>query len=1048
MAEHPDPATPARTTPQTAVAAGEGFASRTEGRGAVATPGPPSSVEGERMTASSRPGHSADQPIAASRADAAAYGTPDGLRRDLEQLVAPERVLTRPIDLVMYASDASFYRLIPQAVVLSDGVEEVRRLFRYARTSGVPMTFRAAGTSLSGQAQSDGILVEVARNWRGVQVEDDGRRVRVRPGTIAARVNLALAPYGTKLGPDPASLSACTIGGVIANNSSGMCCGVEQNTYQTLRSLTFVLPSGTVVDTADPAAAALLEREEPELVAGLRELRDQVHADADLLERVRRRYARKNTTGYSLNAFVDFEDPLDVLTHLLVGSEGTLAFVAEAVLDTVPTLPHKTTGFLVFPSLHAAGAAIVPLRDAGATAVELLDRASMRAVEHKSGVPSYLRDLPDGAAALLVDFSTVDEAELPAIEQRAAALLPTFDLVVPGEFTRDGAQQAEYWSVRSGLFTSVGAARPTGTSVLLEDVTFPVERLADAVVDLTELFLAHGYAEGVVFGHAKDGNLHFLLTQSLNEHEEVQRYARFMDELAELVVGRYDGALKGEHGTGRNIAPFVEREWGSSAMAVMRRLKALCDPDGILNPGTIINDDPQGHLRDLKTTPTIEAEGDPCIECGYCEPVCPSRELTTTPRQRIVLRREMVRQHLAADGAGPTPLLTALRRDYGYMAVETCAGDGMCERACPVDINTGELMKDFRGQVASPRAQRVARQVAEHYGAVERAARTAVRAGRLTSRVAGDRVLLGVTDLLREALDADLVPRWDEDMPPAAPPLPRTSPVGATAVYLPSCTNRIFGPGHGAVDPPSLPEALVALARRAGESLHIPVDVAGRCCGTPWHSKGYADGATAMAQRTAASLWRWSDGGRLPVVSDASSCTFGLRDIGELLEPGDRERVEQVRVLDSLDYLHDVLLPRLEVGQRLGSVAVHAVCSVHHLGTVGLLERLAGAVADRVVNPVEAGCCGFAGDRGWLHPELTASAMRGEAEALAGEEHDAWVSSNRTCEVGLTRATGRPYRSVVHLLEEATRGMEASPGTQTHPGMQAHPGAEVPAART
>ena len=996
-------------------------------------PGPvrPQPLPSVRLSTRGGKGRGAGARVAGAEQDA--DGTPDWLRGELGAITAPERVLGRPIELVMYASDASFYRMMPRAVVLAETASEVRELFAYSRRREIPLTFRAAGTSLSGQSQSDGILVEVARHWRGVQVEDDGLRVRVQPGTIAARVNLALKPYGRKLGPDPASIAACTVGGIVANNSSGMCCGVAQNAYNTLASLTFLLPSGTMIDTAAPGAAEAFAAQEPALAAGLLELRARVLADTELSGRVRAKYARKNTTGYGLNSFLDFQEPLEIFRHLLVGSEGTLAFIAETVFDTVVVLPHRITGLLVFPDVHSAGAAVVPLRDAGATAIELMDRASMRSVERRPGVPAYLPGLPEGAAGLLVDFGTTDVAQLAGLEQAAAELVAGLELVVPGEFTRDAELQAQYWAVRGGLFTSVGAARETGTSVLLEDVTFPVERLADAVVDLTALFTAHGYPDGVIFGHAKDGNLHFLLTQSLNEPSEIARYAGFMDALAELVVDTYDGALKGEHGTGRNMAPFVEKEWGPTAYAVMRELKRLVDPDGLLNPGTILNDDPTAHLKDLKTTPTIESSADRCIECGYCEPVCPSRELTTTPRQRIVIRREMVRQAMAtglttgetgAAVAVETPMLRALRRDYAYMGLETCATDGMCERACPVDINTGDLVKGFRAEQHSARTESAAVAVARRYAVVERLARLAVRAGRTTASVLGQRSMIGVTDLMRAVSSTDLVPGWDPDMPPPAPArLPRTSSVGAQVVYLPSCLNRIFGPSDGGDT--TLPEALVALARRAGMPVSIPDDVAGSCCGVPWLSKGYVDGASWMLDHTVERLWRWSDAGRLPIVVDASSCTLGLREAEPYLSPENRERLRGLTLLDSIDFVHDLLLPRLVVDRRLDSVVVHAVCSVHAAGTVGKLEALGAAVAGEVVNPVDAGCCGFAGDRGWLHPELTKSALKPEASSLAGQSHGDYLSSNRTCEVGLSREVGQPYRSFVHALEEATRGMES-----------------------
>ena len=963
------------------------------------------------------------EPVPGPAPDAApqelAGGTPENLARDLAEIIHPDRLLTRAIDLVRFASDGSFYRLLPKAVVVADGVEEIRRLFAYSRRTGIPLTFRAAGTSLCGQAQSDGLLVEVKRHWQGVRVEDGGARVRVKPGTIAARVNLELRRYGTTMGPDPASINTCTIGGILADNSSGMCCGVEHNAYHTLESLTFVLPSGTVVDTADPDAGRRFAEREPQLVQGLRELQRDVRGNASLADRIRAKYRMKNTTGYGLNAFLDFDSPLEVFAHLLIGSEGTLAFIAEAVLRTLPDEPHRVTGLLFFPDLHTACAAIVPFRDAGARAIELLDRASLRAVEDRPGVPADIATLPDGAAGLLVEFRTNDERQIADLERQAAETTAPMRLLVPAEFSADASRQSRYWAVRQGLFTSVGAARPSGTSVILEDVTFPVDQLADGAVDLTTLFARHGYAEGVIFGHAKDGNLHFLVTQRFDTQGEVDRYAGFMEELADLVANRYGGALKGEHGTGRNMAPFVITEWGPEAVAVMRRLKELVDPHGILNPGVILNQSPTAHIEHLKSTPTMEPEADRCIECGYCERVCPSRDLTTTPRQRIVLRREILRQQSIGER---TPMLEALERDYDYDALETCAGDGMCALACPVDINTGKLVKRFRHDAHSAREERVARRVARSWATAERVARGVLRAGRLAAGTVGDRALIALTGAARKVAGHELVPRWLEETPAAAPArLPPTSRVGAAAVYFPACVNRIFGPDPGQPVHPSLPEVVVAVAERAGRPLWIPGDVAGVCCATPWHSKGYEDGNALMADRMVERAYRWTEGGRLALVTDASSCAYGLRDTRPYLSPQNQRRFDALTLLDSVDFAHDQLMPRLTVSRRVASVALHPVCSVHHAGTEGKLWAIATALADEVFVPPSTSCCGFAGDRGFLHPELAESATAPMADELAGQQHTAYLCSNRTCEIGMRRGTGRPYRSFMFLLEELTR---------------------------
>jgi D-lactate dehydrogenase len=927
--------------------------------------------------------------------DSLAGGTPEPLRTDLVDLLGPDRVLARVSDLVRYASDASPYRLIPRAVVMAHDARDVAATMAYGARTGVPVTLRAAGTSLNGQAQGDGILVDVRRHWRGVTVEDEGRRARVLPGTVLGHANAVLAAHGVRLGPDPASTDIATVGGVIANNSGGMRCGVVHDAYSTVRSLTFVLPSGTTIDTAAPGAAEEFAACEPELAQGLARIRDELRLDAALAERIRRKFEIKNTMGYRLVAFLDSDEPLEIFKRLLIGSEGTLAFVAEAVFDTVPFGRHATTAFVLFPSIDEAIACVRPLVEAGASATELMMILSMKAAQAFVSIPPEWNDAPNEGAALLVEFRADDEARLERDERTALAILAGRPLVEPARFTRDAELTEVYWRVREGLHGLLGKLRPRGTSLIIEDVCVTPQRIAEAAADVRELLGRHGFLPGVA-GHASAGNLHFMLTPSFTDAADRDRYEAFMEDLVELIVDKYDGSLKAEHGTGLNMAPFVEREWGARATEMMWRVKELADPAGVLAPGVLLNRDPGVHLRNLKSAPPIEEVADSCVECGFCEPVCPSRHLTTTPRQRIVLRREMARQESSS------PVLRALRDEYEYDAVETCAADGTCMLACPLGIDTGALIKDLRARRHSERAERLALGAARRWAAAERAARVALRLPPAPLRI-GAR-------LARSIAGPERVPAWPGGMPHPAAALPATAREGATAVYLPACVNRIFGHARGAQRDHSLAEALVATSARAGQPVWIPPDAAGNCCGVPWSSKGYRSGHAFMAGRTGAALRRWTDGGRLPVVTDASSCALGLA-----------EQLDGVKVLDSVEWAHDHLLPRLTVHRALESAAVHPPCATRHLGLTGKLERIARAVADDVFVPAAATCCGFAGDRGLLHPELTRAATADEAAELQGRRCATYMCSNRTCELGLQLGTGAAFESFLFALEQATR---------------------------
>ncbi|MER5847555.1 FAD-binding and (Fe-S)-binding domain-containing protein [Streptomyces sp. NPDC002012] len=952
--------------------------------------------------------------------DRRAPGTPEPLRGELIDLLGPEKVLWKVSDLVKYASDASPYRFIPQVVVVPEDIDDISAILSYAHGKGREVVFRAAGTSLNGQAQGEDILVDVRRHWAGIEVLEDGAQARIRPGTTVLRANATLARYGRLLGPDPASAIACTIGGVVANNASGMTAGTTRNSYRTVSSLTFVLPSGTVVDTADPAADEDLAHAEPRLCEGLLALKAEIEADAGLTARIRAKYEIKNTNGYRLDAFLDGSTPAQILRGLMVGSEGTFGFISEVVFDTLPLDRRISTALLFFPSLTAAAAAVPRFNEAGAIAVELMDGNTLRASVSVQGVPADWAELPKETTALLVEFRAPDEAGQEAYERAAATVVAGLDLVAPvasvtNEFTREAKVISGYWKARKAFVTAVGGSRPSGTTLITEDFAVPPSRLADACEALLGLQAEHGF-DAAVAGHAAHGNLHFLLAFDAAKTSDVDRYAAFMDDFCRLTVERFDGSLKAEHATGRNIAPFLELEWGPKATELMWRTKQIIDPDGVLAPRIVLDRDPKAHLRGLKTIPRVEPIADPCIECGFCEPTCPSEDLTTTPRQRIVLRREMMRQ------PDSSPVEAQLLDAYGYDAVDTCAGDSTCKLACPVGIDTGAMMKDFRHQRHSPREERIAALTAKNFKAVEAAARLAVAAAdRIGDRI-GDGPLETLTGLARKAVRPDLVPEWLPEIPGAAArKLPRTSRVGASAVYYPACVNRIFGGPEGHRGP-SLPQAVVAVSARAGKPVWIPDDVAGTCCATIWHSKGYDAGNAVMANRIVEAAWGWTAGGKLPLVVDASSCTLGIaHEVVPYLTDDNRELHRELTIVDSLVWAADELLPKLTVLRKIDSAVLHPTCSMQHLDDVEQLRMVAEACAEEVVIPDDAGCCAFAGDRGMLHKELTASATAKEAAEVNAREYDAYLSANRMCEIGMDRATGQSYYSVLMELERATR---------------------------
>jgi D-lactate dehydrogenase len=912
-------------------------------------------------------------------------------------------VATRATDRLSAAHDASHYLLTPQAVASPASRNEVAALFAACRQQGVPLTFRSGGTSLSGQAGTAGVLVDTRRHFRAVTVLDDGDRVRCEPGATVRAVNTRLLRHGRKLGPDPASEIACTIGGVVSNNSSGMSCGIHANTYRTLDSAVIVLPSGTTIDTGDANADEVLRATEPELYDGLAALRERVRSNPDSIARIRSLYSIKNTMGYGLNSFVDHDRPVDILEHLVIGSEGTLAFVAEATFATIPIKPHLATGLLIFPDLAAATSAVPLLVEAGFATVELLDATSLKVAQRDPGAPAQLRAMAVATeAALLVEYQELSADDLAGRVVQAQTLFAGLALARPAELSTDPAQRAALWHLRKGLYTLVAGNRPAGTTALLEDIAVPTGSLYATSAKLTALFEKYAYEESVIFGHAKDGNIHFMLNERFDRLDSLRRYEAFTEEMVELVLSQ-GGTLKAEHGTGRIMAPFVRRQYGDELCEVMHEVKSLFDPEGILNPGVLLNEDPSAHVSNLKTAPRIEEEVDRCVECGYCEPVCPSRDLTLTPRQRIVLRREMAE----AQAAGDSALLKELRAEFEYDGVQTCAVDGMCQTACPVLINTGDLVRRLRRENQGKIANAAWKAAAGQWGAA-----TAMGGAALTMADAAPAALpIAATALARAVIGAETVPAYSPDLPKGGAARRRIAAPEPTAIYFPSCTNTLFAPVGGS----GVAESFLRLCERAGIPISTPEDIPALCCGTPWKSKGLSDGYQEMTKRVTAALRRATRDGELPVISDASSCTEGLRLLLSAAQAAN------ITVIDAVEFVDSIVLPRLTpAGHKVESVTLHPTCSSVHLGLGPALARVAAAAADAVVVPDDWGCCAFAGDRGMLHPELTAAATAPEAAGAIAADTQTYASLNRTCELGMTRATGREYEHILQVLDRAT----------------------------
>jgi len=924
---------------------------------------------------------------------------------------------SRYMDRLAWGTDAGFYRLLPEEVLMPSDEAEVSAIIERARRGRKHITFRAAGTSLSGQAITDSLLVVCGKKWEGCEVLDGGERIRVQPGVVGGRVNEILGGYGRRFTPDPASINSAMIGGIVMNNASGMSCGTHANSYRMLDSVKIILADGTVLDTGDVTSRASFSATHGAFLGRIEELRDRTRADKDLYDLIRRKYSIKNVTGLTILPFVEYDDPFDIIAHLIPGSEGTLAFLSEIVFRTGRTSPLSESALLLFSHSRAACEAVAEIKRTGAAvAAEFFDRRAMRVVERDF---PELAGLPGEAGALLVKTEADNEDELKGKRSMIEGALEPFALAAPAEFTSDAKTVSRYWAMRSGIFPAVGGTREVGTTCLIEDIAVPIESLADATEELQRLFVAHNYPDAVIYGHALDGNWHFILNQRFDTPASVAQYDGMMRDVIELVTVRYGGSLKAEHGTGRNMAPFVRKEWGDAAYQLMKDVKELFDPDCIFNPGVIFNEDAGSYVQNIKPLPRLDPIVDRCIECGFCEVKCVAHGYALSSRQRIIVQREMARlKELGSADSKARRLAAELERDFRRAGRDLCAGDGLCSTACPVGINTGELIHAIRGREMSVLNRGVASFSSRHLAFVAGCAAAVLNLATLGRKILGDKRMAALSEILHRG-SRGVVPLWTPSTPgcermsnmrrrgaAAASGLPKTS---GKVVYFPSCINQRMGAVKG--ERPIV-EEMMELLGKAGYEVVFPGRMERLCCGTIWESKGMPEAADRKSAELEAALRAASEEGKWPVLCDQSPCLHRMR-----------EKINGLDLFEPAEFIERFVLDRVRIDPIDDAVAVHITCSTRKMGLADSVIRVAKACSRNVFVPEEIGCCAFAGDKGFTHPGLNAWALRklrGQIEK-AGVVHG--YSNSRTCEIGLTTNSGVQYSGIASLVNRVASPM-------------------------
>ena len=986
-----------------------------------------------------------------------------------------ERIFSDYARRFAYGIDASCYRYIPKLVVWAKNEREIRRLFALSQKYNIALTFRASGTSLSGQACSDTVLVVANEFWKNIALKFDEKKSNTKTntksnadsndfnsnamqkiptsiicecGVIGADANAVLKPYKRKIGPDPATINNALIGGIFSNNSSGMCCGVKQNSYQTIKSIRVILgdlspsqnqnndtknaihsPKSIILDTSDDAKEgenlAHFIASYPHIAKSLLDLRDEILSDRELCAMIKRKFAIKNTTGYSLNALIDFSDIKDILNHIFIGAEGTLGFISRVEYECVQDYAHKACALLFYENLTLASEAvkILATNDNIVSAAEIMDYACLMRAASLEGMPSEVARVKEGNCAILVQL---EEDLLEKLQSNIATIknaLSPIKSLFGVRFSFEAKEQESWWKIRKALLPLSASSRPSGATVITEDICFDIEHFATGIQNIQNLFAQYKY-EGIIFGHALSGNVHFIITPLLKNNAEITRFGSFMEDLAKMVAN-LNGSIKAEHGTGRMVAPFVELEWGEKAYKINQKIKQIFDSRNLINPDVIITNDKHIHLKNLKPASenVIEDYLDACMECGFCEKICPSKHLSLTPRQRIALYREIKRlKFMRKKTANQKREYKELKNAYKYLGEQTCATCSMCATLCPLEIDTAKIAL----KLSAKRAKKeggflgfITKNLSKNIALMTSLAQNLTSFSNALQDIFGRKNMHSLTRALHTVIGTPLLP---QNMPKSNEKrlfsnIQNQNPNGEV-VYFTSCLNRIFAPKTPkdlervfdfakSLDRP-LQEVFESLCKKAKFDLYYPKNIQNLCCGKAY--KNHKNEGKELAKKAYFALKEASQNGKIPIVCDHSACSLEMLkqikdfEAQEKLAKRDIEAINPLRFYDLPAFVNEHLLPHLEIApyeihikrengntgknnaqtnaqERREKIAIYAHCGSRSLSVKSYkweesIFSLANACGAEIVQDLQVKCCGFAGNKGFITPSLNESALK------------------------------------------------------------------------